>query len=261
MSNPGDRNFDDLAHRFQRNVYASLKGQIRLEVVQRDFEDYLLPSESPRGWQVFDAGGGQGRMSAWFARRGHRVLLSDISRKMLDLAESQLVEEGLAEAVQIRHAPIQEITRENPQRFDLIVCHAVLEWVADPRDLLGLLAQSLKPGGTLSLLYYNLNGLIYKNLLRTNFKKIRQRKWQGYRGSLTPSSPLRPEEVQAWLSELPLEMVCESGVRVFYDYIFNQQDRVRDPESIVEMELQFAREMPYKHLGRYIHVLCRKQSG
>lgn len=253
-----DRNFDDLAHRFQRNVYASLKGQIRLKVLQRDFEDYLPRAEGNKPWQVFDAGGGQGLMSAYFAERGHRVLLSDISRNMLDLAENNLADRKLADAVEIRHAPIQEVAREKSGVFDLVVCHAVLEWVADPKELLHLLTDSLKPGGTLSLLYYNLNGLIYKNLLRTNFKKIRRQKWHGYRGSLTPSSPLRPEQVSAWLADLPLEIVCESGVRVFYDYIFNQEDRGRDPEGIVEMELQFAREMPYKHLGRYIHVLCQK---
>lgn len=251
-----DRNFDDLAQRFQRKVYASLKGQIRLRVLERDFEEFLPEPKTP--WRILDAGGGQGQMSLYFAQRGHRVLLCDISKEMLNLAKGSLAEHGLADRVDVQQLAIQELARREQQTFDMVVCHAVLEWVADPAGLLKQLAESLKSGGVLSLLYYNLNGLVYKNLLRGNFKKVRKGEWQGGRGSLTPPSPLRPEQVSCWLTDSSLEVICESGVRVFYDFIFNEQDRNRDPDGIVQMELQHARLMPYKHLGRYIHVLCRK---
>ena len=41
-SNPAmkaDRNFDDLAPRFQRKVYGGIKGQIRLAVLEKDLTD------------------------------------------------------------------------------------------------------------------------------------------------------------------------------------------------------------------------------
>ncbi|MEX1031757.1 MAG: methyltransferase domain-containing protein [Cellvibrionaceae bacterium] len=254
-----DRNFDDLAQRFQRNVYASLKGNIRLRVLQRDFEEYLPAHDgAAKPWRILDAGGGQGQMSVYFAGRGHNVVLCDISREMLDLAERNLAQYDVNHAVELRHAAIQDVAREQKQTFDLVVCHAVLEWVADPRRLLTQLALSLKPGGVLSLLYYNLNGLVYKNLLRTNFKKVKQRQWQGHRGSLTPSTPLQPHQIFTWLNDSSMQVMCESGIRVFYDYIFNEEDRRRDPDAIIDMELRHSRVMPYKHLGRYIHLLCQK---
>ena len=37
----GDRNFDDLAPRFKRNVYGGLKGELRLRVLQRDFDEFI----------------------------------------------------------------------------------------------------------------------------------------------------------------------------------------------------------------------------
>lgn len=256
---PGDRNFDDLAQRFERKVYETLKGKIRLRVLQRDFEEYLPALEaSGKYWRILDAGGGQGQMSVYFARRGHRVLLCDISAEMLRLAKENVLRQQVADAVEIRHASIQELVREAEQAFDLVICHGVLEWLDEPELLLKQLAYSLKPGGVLSLLYYNLNGSIYKNLLRTNFKKLRQEQWQGFPGSLTPSCPLRPEQVTAWCEDSSLQVICESGVRVFHDYVFNEADRSRDPEAIVEMELRYSRLMPYRHLGRYIHLLCRK---
>jgi S-adenosylmethionine-dependent methyltransferase len=254
----GDRNFDELAGRFQRNIYASLKGQIRLGVVERDFQEFLPEQDSDTCLRVLDAGGGQGQMARQIARRGHKVVLCDISTKMLELARESLAKEDLLHAVELRHASIQEVVGAGAEQFDVVTCHAVLEWLAEPQQVLELLSNAVKPGGVLSILYYNLNGLIYKNLLRTNFKKVRKQAWRGYRGSLTPTTPLRPEQVDEWLAALSVARQCESGIRVFYDYIFNQEDRVRDPEGILEMELQHSREMAYKHLGRYIHVLCRK---
>ncbi|MGQ9425283.1 methyltransferase domain-containing protein [Gilvimarinus sp. F26214L] len=253
---PEDRNFDDLAHRFKRNVYSSLKGKVRLHVLDRDFQEFL-PHKGDQPWRVLDAGGGQGQMAAYFAARGDEVLLCDISAEMLKLAREHLVTENLSERVTLCHGAIQDVLARE-EGFDLIVCHAVLEWVVDPQALLQKMTAALKPGGFLSLSYYNLNGLVYKNLLRTNFKKLRKEKWSGYRGSLTPTAPLRPEQVADWLRGLPLEVLCESGIRVFYDYIFNEEDRRRDPEGIVEMELKYSRTLPFKHLGRYIHLLCRK---
>ena len=34
-----DRNFDDLAGRFKKNIYGGLKGAVRLAVLQRDFRN------------------------------------------------------------------------------------------------------------------------------------------------------------------------------------------------------------------------------
>lgn len=252
-----DRNFDDLAHRFQRNVYSSLKGQVRLGILRRDLEEFL-PELKADSLRVLDAGGGQGQMSVYFAQQGHDVLLCDISEQMLALAKTALDQAGVLAKVKLQHDSIQNVLADEQAGFDAIVCHAVMEWVAEPQALLAALATALKPGGKLSLIYYNLNGLIYKNLLRNNFKKIRQEKWRGYRGSLTPSNPLRPEQVNQWLDESGLETLCESGIRVFHDYILDPQERQRDPEGVLEMELKHSRLMPFKHLGRYIHVLCQK---
>jgi S-adenosylmethionine-dependent methyltransferase len=116
----------------------------------------------------------------------------------------------------------------------------------------------IKSQGFLSLTFYNLHSLIYKNLLRTNFKKIQQQDFGGARGSLTPINPLYPEQVFEWLNQLPITRLTASGIRVFHDYIFNEEHRERDPQSVIELELEFSRRQPYQLLGRYIHVLSQK---
>lgn len=266
--NNQDRNFDDLAKRFKKNIYGGLKGDIRLSVLERDFREqfpYVPFGTSTPGQplRVLDAGGGQGQFSLRFANAGHSVVICDISSEMLKLAEQQVSEQNLGSRVNLVHSSIQELSQHcemSADKFDVVLCHAVMEWVADPAALLVDLLDQLKPNGYLSLTFYNLHSLIYKNLLRTNFKKIQQRDFGGTKGSLTPINPLYPEQVFEWLSELPLEVLATSGIRVFHDYIFNEEHRERDPQNLIELELEFSRKQPYQMLGRYIHVLAQKTS-
>jgi len=260
-----DRNFDDLAKRFQKNIYGGLKGEIRLAVLERDFREHF--SEVPFGekkpakpLRVLDAGGGQGQFSIQFAKAGHKVVICDISAEMLKLAEQEVVKQGLEDQVQLLHCAIQDIASHTDNaQFDVVLCHAVMEWVANPAELLGYLIEYVKPKGFLSLTFYNLHSLIYKNLLRTNFQKIQQQDFGGSRGSLTPINPLYPESVFEWINQLPLNILATSGIRVFHDYIFNEEHRERDPKRVIELELEFSRKQPYQLLGRYIHVLNQKR--
>ena len=261
-----DRNFDDLAKRFQKNIYGGLKGEIRLAVLERDFHEYF--SRAPFGEQlsatplrILDAGGGQAQFSLNFAKAGHSVVICDISAEMLKLAEQEVIAQNLQSKVQLIHCAIQDLSQhlvEDAREFDVVLCHAVMEWVANPQELLATLMVYIKSEGFLSLTFYNLHSLIYKNLLRTNFKKIQEEDFGGSRGSLTPINPLYPEQVFKWLNELPLSRLTTSGIRVFHDYIFNEEHRERDPQSVIELELVFSRKLPYQLLGRYIHVLSQK---
>src|SRR5690625_7332384 len=83
----------------------------------------------------------------------------------------------------------------------------------------------VNPGGHLSITFYNVHAMAYKNLLRGNYSKVNQEDYSGFRGSLTPINPLRPETVHGWLKELSLHTVCTSGIRVFHDYILRSEER------------------------------------
>ncbi|RYY75517.1 MAG: methyltransferase domain-containing protein [Gammaproteobacteria bacterium] len=260
-----DRNFDELALRFQKNIYGGLKGEIRLAVLERDFQEHFnfapFGNETSKPLRILDAGGGQGQFALKFAQAGHSVVICDISIEMLKLAEQEFVKHGLQKNLRLIHCAIQDLSKHLDSQeclFDVVLCHAVMEWVMQPHDLLVNLPAYVKPQGLLSLTFYNIHSLIYKNLLRTNFKKIQAGDFGGSRGSLTPINPLYPEQVFNWFGELPLDVLATSGIRVFHDYIFNEEHRERDPKSVVELELSFSRKMPYQLLGRYIHVISKR---
>ncbi len=261
-----DRNFDELAKRFKKNIYGGLKGDIRLAVLNRDCAAHLQVApfdhkSTPTRWRILDAGGGQGQFSLQLAQAGHEVVICDISAEMLKLAEEQVNVLGLQDKVTLIHCALQDLPQHltaAQTQFDLVICHAVMEWMQEPQTLLPCLLNYLKQHGYLSLTFYNVHSLIYKNLLRTNFKKIINKDYGGSRGSLTPINPVDPQQVLAWVSSLPLKLLAHSGIRVFHDYIFNEEHREREPQTLLKLELEFSQQEPYRSLGRYVHLLLRK---
>lgn len=254
---PGDIGFDGLGQRFRKNIYSTMKGRLRLAVLERDFSEFL--PEKPLS--VLDVGAGQGQCALTLARQGHQVLLTDISEEMLESARLNFLNAALPPVAMAStrwlQLPARDLSANLDEQFDLILCHAVMEWLADPRELFDFIAPLLRPGGYLSLIVYNLNGLIFKNLLRTNYKKILRRDFAGARGSLTPLHPSSPEIVLDWLSQAGYSVVCHSGIRVFHDYVLDPSMRLRAPDDVIALELEYSRQMPFRDLGRYLHFLCR----
>ncbi|HDZ3477134.1 TPA: SAM-dependent methyltransferase, partial [Pseudomonas aeruginosa] len=138
------------------------------------------------------------------------------------------------------------------------LCHAVLEWLAEPHAILPVLHQLCAPGGWLSLAFYNRDALIYRNLLKGHFRKLRKERFAGEGQSLTPQRPLDPRELeQALAARWRIE--ARSGVRVFHDYMPSEFQAKAERLDLVEMELAYRRHPAFAGLGRYLHWLCRPQ--
>ncbi|PSJ47941.1 tRNA uridine 5-oxyacetic acid(34) methyltransferase CmoM [Zobellella endophytica] len=252
--------FDGKSHTFSRNIYGTTKGRIRLAVLGRDLDE-LLQTLPPRPLRILDAGGGFGPLSQPLAALGHRVVLCDLSGEMLALARAQVEEKGLNDRFDFIQGPIQSLSAEDLGRFDLILCHAVLEWVEDQAGLLATLHELLADDGHLSLMFYNRDGLLFHSLVMGNFDYIHADLVKKRRQKLTPGWPCRPEQVYRWLAELGFAITGRSGVRVLHDYMVDRQVKAERPEEVIAMELAHARREPFVHLGRYIHVLARKGAG
>jgi S-adenosylmethionine-dependent methyltransferase len=252
-----DRNFDDLSHKFKRKIYDSPKGVIRLEVVWEDLLTCLPELQGPP-LRILDAGAGMGQIALRLARLGHEVVLCDHSLEMLRLAEQCFAEELPAANVQFIHAPVQQLHEHVAGQFDLVLFHAVLEWLAEPEATLRKVLNYCRPGAPLSLLFYNRHALTYLNLIKGNLRKVAAGEYQGDPKSLTPTHPLDPDEVRRWLEESGMSIMRKSGVRFFYDMMWPDARNERSLEDILVLEKQLARQEPFASLGRYVHLLARR---
>lgn len=245
-----DRHFDKLATRFAAKIYGGTKGAIRLAVLQADLTE-VLPQ---RPLRVLDVGAGLGHMSLWLAQLGHAVTLAEPAEPMLEGARERFA--AADQTATFIQAPWQDLEAHVEGAFDLVICHAVLEWLAEPEAILPTLHRLTAHEGWLSLAFYNRDALIYRNLLKGAFKKLRNQRFAGERQSLTPQRPLDPRELAAQLAPY-WRVEASSGVRVFHDYMYADFQARSTPAELVEMELAYRRHPAFAGLGRYLHWLCR----
>ncbi|MBV6289749.1 methyltransferase domain-containing protein [Pseudomonas aegrilactucae] len=245
-----DRHFDALATRFAEKIYGGAKGAIRLAVLQADLAE-ALPE---RPLRVLDIGAGLGHMALWLAERGHQVTLAEPAAPMLEGARERFAEAG--QAATFIQAPWQDLPAQLDEPYDLVLCHAVLEWLAGPETILPVLHQLTRTDGLLSLAFYNRDALVYRNLLKGHFRKLRSNSLAGEKQSLTPQKPLDPRELQAHLEGL-WDIQSQSGVRVFHDYMPRDFQTKADLNDLLEMELAHRRHPAFAGLGRYLHWMCR----
>lgn len=252
-----DHYFDARAARFANNIYGTAKGEIRLAILMRDLQQHIpwLVNGAPK--KILDVGAGLGHIAIKLAELGHEVTCVEPSTEMLQQAR-QNVDATLADNnIKFVESSMQALPQQLSEKFDLVICHAVLEWLAKPEEAIAMLMQWLKPEAYLSLMVYNLNGIVMRNLVRGNFRKIKTGEFAGDKRGLTPAQPLMPETVEAWLNAVPLEVVQQSGIRVVNDYLPRAVADERSLADIIEMELQFSAQPPFNRLGRYTHWLCR----
>ncbi|MCD8547814.1 MAG: tRNA uridine 5-oxyacetic acid(34) methyltransferase CmoM [Aeromonadaceae bacterium] len=255
-----DQSFDGLAQKFAQNIYGTGKGRIRAAVVWQDLLTCLaqLPK---RPLRILDAGGGFGFFSQQLAALGHQVVLCDLSADMLEEASRQLAEQGLSDRVRLIHCAIQDLPAQLEGEFDLILCHAVLEWLSAPRDTLLSLLGFLAPDGILSLMFYNRQALLFQSLVVGNFDYIRAGLVKRRKQKLTPSNPQEPEAVYGWLTDAGMALLGKTGVRVIHDYMRHKSDQVSKFDDLLAMEQRYCRQEPFISLGRYVHVMARRPTA
>lgn len=245
-----DRHFDALATRFAEKIYGGAKGAIRLAVLQADLAE-CLPD---RPLRILDIGAGLGHMALWLAERGHQLTLAEPAAPMLDGARERFASAN--QPATFIQAPWQDLLGELTEPYDLVLCHAVLEWLAEPEAILPVLHQLTRADGLLSLAFYNRDALVYRNLLKGHFRKMRRNDMAGEKQSLTPQKPLDPRELRSQVEGL-WEIGSESGVRVFHDYMPSEFQARAELIDLLEMELAHRRHPAFAGLGRYLHWICR----
>ncbi|MDO4643924.1 MAG: methyltransferase domain-containing protein [Cardiobacteriaceae bacterium] len=246
--------FDHIGSHFLKNIYATAKGRIRLAVLQRDLQPLLIDQKL----HILDIGGGAGQMALWYASLGHQVIVVDISNTLLD--EGKRVAQKLGLPIKFICADIfrlDEVLADT--RFDLVCCHAVLEWIEDAAALLNICAARMTSGGYLSLMFYNHSALLFAQHVFANFDYI-NRRLRPYRktAKLTPTYPCEPEFIAAQLDTLKLLRVQRSAIRCFYDYM-KPHDRERHTlDTLIAYELTLSSSEKYINVARYIHELRQK---
>ncbi len=269
-----DRNFDAIADHFEKKVYGGLKGEIRLAVLRRDIFEYSAKMSKSLGrpLRILDVGAGLAQISIELAAQGHIVTVNDISANMLEKAKVNAAQINENLDITWYVCPYQDLEdklnndhrqKDNASlddtKFDLIMSHALLEWLAEPAMVMEFFDQQLADHGVLSLCFYNPASFDYRNLIMGNFNLLDNTAYKAdNKKSLTPNHPVAKEEVESWLAEHHYRTVLSSGLRVFHDYAPLKRGGHNNPEDVIRMELRYSQLEPYKWLGRYLHIMATR---
>ena len=246
-------NFDGAAKKFARCIYDSAKGKIRLAVLQRDLAD-LRNQTTPL--KILDVGCGLGQMAVWFAQAGHDVTACDVSSEMIAQSQNLAAQNGVLENIHFFTAGLQELD-DVLANFDLIICHAVLEWIEDQPLFIAQLAQRLAANGALSLMAFNKKALRFNHLIAGNFEHVQNGMQNRSRQRLGPNYPVCPDLLEKHLKINNLQTEYISGVRTFADYV-RKKDLVKESEDLVlALELAQSQDPQFLPIARYLHYFLR----
>ena len=260
-----DRSFDAIADHFEKKVYGGLKGDIRLAVLRRDIFEYSAQMSKSLGrpLHILDVGAGLAQIAIELAAQGHTLVINDISANMLEKSKASAAQIDEDLNITWYVCPYQELPEklgtENSEKFDLIMCHALLEWLAEPAAVMDFFDQQLTDKGALSLCFYNPVSFDYRNLIMGNFNLLDNTEYKAdNKKSLTPNHPVAKEKVESWLTAHHYQTIRTSGLRVFHDYAPLKRGGHNDPDAVIRMELRYSQLEPYKWLGRYLHILATR---
>lgn len=246
-----DQNFDEIANKFERNIYGTTKGRLRHAVLLHHLTEQL--DLNTRCLDILDAGGGTGVMTKAMLELGHNVTLTDVSEQSLAIAQQKFRQ---FDRVALVHADIQSFPQQ--RQYDLVICHAVLEWLAEPMAIFPKLVELVAPGGYLSVSFFNLDAFRFGNLLYGNFDYVQQGMQTSNQVRLNPQCPLSPREVIEAFSELAVSIKYKAGVRCFHDYLKNTDARESQYEQLKAMEIEYGCQEPYLWLGKYFHMILQR---
>ena len=224
------------------------------------------PASPGEPLRVLDAGGGTGELGLRLAERGHALTLLDSSAAMLAIARDKAVRAGVAGRCRVLQATVEALPGALAgERFDVVLCHNVLEYVDDPAAVVRGLGATLRPGGLLSLVAMNSYALPLRSPLQRGepeeaLTTLGRREFTNRFG--ITARTFEPATLVALVRDAGLVLAAWYGLRMFYDY--TADPRKTEPqyyETVKRLESAARASDPYRQIGRDIQLLARAASA
>ena len=199
-----------------------------------------------------------GQFSSALLAQGHNITITDISQEMLDEAKLIYQEVAPNKTGEFLCSPLQALPQSLNQPYDLVLNHAVLEWLEDPVGAIEILYSLVKPGGHLSLMFYNRHAIVWRNLMNGSWQRAHNDFFHHDKNNLMPQNPLDPEDVLNKAVSLGLQLQSWRGIRCVHDHMPKFMRDKKTLDEFVELESSIGLQAPYRDLGRYVHMVFLK---
>jgi len=254
------------AERFQSGAekYAtyleSPEGRLRLDLAFANLQEFLPKAAQPL--RALDLGCGTGALGVRLAQRGFHVTLMDVSPEMLELARNASRTAGVTEKIAFTLADASKVAALfDPQSFDVILCHNVLEFVDAPLSVLRGVTRALRNSASIfSLLVRNQPGEVLKAALLTGDLAAAEQtltsEWGDeslYGGKVRL---FKTDDLRSMLEQASLAIDATRGVRILSDYLPAKISRTDNYAEIYELERKLGTRPDFTAVARYTQCLA-----
>jgi len=204
--------------------------------------------------KILDFGSGFGVTAAYLAEKNEVTAVEpdgqSIANRWQDYPYTQL------------QGSVERLKELEDESFDVIICHNVLEYALERKEILAEFSRLLKPDGFISLCKHHRPGRVMQTVvLLDDFVHAKEllAGQDGKSGLYGTIHYYEDEDIEKWCGEL--KIVKTLGLRTFWDMQQNQDkhgDRTWQ-EQMIEMEMLVSDIEVYKQIAFLHHLTIRKR--
>lgn len=214
---------------------------------------------------ILDAGGGTGQWSIKIAELGYRVVLTDISTGMLDIARQKIAAKGLSERVNIQVSDITNMKEFMNGQFDYAFAEGdPVSYCSSPKKAISELARVTKRGGFVTVSVDNKYGWLSEYIQMKDFAGVERILQDGTAFMFDRDKEVRYpahvftfEELESFFKKSRLRTVKRVGKTVFIP----PNADISDPQifdHFLKMELKYSANPHVAGRGGHIAMVGRK---
>lgn len=252
------KRYDALAADYEETFQSGFREKIQNDIVFSTLKEFL----DARKCRILDVGGGTGFYSIPLAVQGHDVVILDLSRKMLSIAESKAKKLGVANRVNIMLSGMENVEQPD-ESFDVVLCHLALCYVDDPTKALTEFSRVLRSNGILSLIaenemFFSIAEAFKGNILEA-LERFKQERLVVTMPKLGSLRTFERQELLALFEQVKLKPIKVLGLRVVSDYLlYVRKFSPKEAKALKELEFLLSRSPDWNSVGRFHFFICKK---
>ena len=207
-----------------------------------------------RGKNILDFGSGEGVTANHFAENNNVVAIEPSEDMLINRWEDFEYRQIQGDATRL--SAFEDNT------FDMIICHNVLEYIADKKSVLDELHRVLKTQGVLSIVKHNRAGRVMQMAVLLDELEKANELLDGNNSTASKFGAIRyyeDEMISKWTPGLK-NMGCY-GIRTFWDLQQNQEKHNTEEwqNRMMQLEMRVSQMDEYRNISFFHHLLFFKE--
>lgn len=241
--------------------------------MNNDLKIYLENTKKP-GWLIFyrvlweqmpqissskilDFGSGLGITANHFAKNNEVFAVEPDA----DMVENRIQENSYNQII----GNVEQLRQFGNDSFDLVICHNVIEYASERKDIFREFYRILKPKGIISIVKHNHIGRIISKIALENNLDQALSLFNG--GTSTAAyfgkiNYYEKKDIVDWIDNADISIEKVLGIRTFY--ALHSNNEVRNDalwqEKMFQLEMKASDIDEYKNIAFFNHLLLRKNS-